>query len=104
MRDSDEVATRSQRAIRRDFRALGRPVKGSGAQVVFSLSFQLQKKVREKQKQPADQYLASSLVSPAEFWVSDHGLVYMTSPAGERQGMLVSKAEKDLCTGISRAF
>jgi len=30
------VATRSLRAIKRDFRALGQLVKGSGTQVVFS--------------------------------------------------------------------
>ena len=33
---SDEVAERSPAAIKRDFRALGRLVEGSGAQVVFS--------------------------------------------------------------------
>ena len=32
----DEVAERSPKAIKRDFRALGRLVEGSGAQVVFS--------------------------------------------------------------------
>ena len=32
----DEIAERSPRAIKRDFRALGRQVEGSGAQVVFS--------------------------------------------------------------------
>ena len=32
----DEIAERSPKAIKRDFRALGRLVEGSGAQVVFS--------------------------------------------------------------------
>jgi len=32
----DEIAERSPNAIKRDFRALGQPVEGSGAQVVFS--------------------------------------------------------------------
>jgi len=32
----DEIAERSPEAIKRDFRALGRLVEGSGAQVVFS--------------------------------------------------------------------
>jgi len=34
----DEIAERSPKAIKRDFRALRQPVEGSGAQVVFSLS------------------------------------------------------------------
>ncbi|KGL90143.1 hypothetical protein N301_00086, partial [Charadrius vociferus] len=33
----DEVATRSLRAMKNDFRALGQLVKGSGAQIVFSI-------------------------------------------------------------------
>lgn len=33
---SDEIITRNVRAMKRDFRALGRLVKGSGAQVVFA--------------------------------------------------------------------
>ena len=33
---SDEIAGRNPKAIKRDFRALGRLVEGSGAQVVFS--------------------------------------------------------------------
>jgi len=33
---SDEDRDKSTQAIKRDFRALGRQVKGSGAQVVFS--------------------------------------------------------------------
>jgi len=33
---SDEIVERSPRAIKRDFRALGRLVEGSGAQVMFS--------------------------------------------------------------------
>jgi len=33
---SDEVAERSPKAIKRDFRALGQPIEGSRAQVVFS--------------------------------------------------------------------
>ena len=33
---NEEVSERSPQAIKRNFRALGRPLKGSGAQVVFS--------------------------------------------------------------------
>jgi len=34
--DGHEITERSPKAIKRDFRALGRLVEGSGAQVVFS--------------------------------------------------------------------
>jgi len=34
--DSDEIEERRPKAVKRDFRALGQLVEGSGAQVVFS--------------------------------------------------------------------
>lgn len=55
---SDGVPTRSPRAIKRDFRALGQLVNRSGAQVVSSSvpSFSGNDEER-KQEEPADQYM-----------------------------------------------
>ena len=69
---SDEVPARSPRAIKRDFSALGQLVKGSGAQVVFSFIPPVTGNGGGKQEEPAEQYLAPSLVSPAGLF--DHGL------------------------------
>lgn len=67
-------------------------------------SFQLQGIMREKQKEPGDQYLVPSLVSLEEFgvvgsWVSQQ----VPRPAGDRWGTPVSEGERDPCTGVSRA-
>lgn len=59
---SDEVANKSLRAIKRDFRALEQLVKGSRAQVVLSSSS------CKKQEEPADHYLAPSLVALGKCW------------------------------------
>jgi len=65
---SDEVATRSPRTIKRDFRTLGQLVKGSGAQAVFSSILPLSGN-DEGRNRKSQLILAQSLVSPAEFWV-----------------------------------
>ncbi|XP_008938324.1 PREDICTED: mitogen-activated protein kinase kinase kinase kinase 3-like, partial [Merops nubicus] len=62
---SDKLKARSVRAMKRDFGALERLVKGSGAQVVFSSVCPAAAYDGEKQEVPADQYLAPSLVSLA---------------------------------------
>lgn len=55
---SDGVPTRSPRAIKRDFRALGQLVNRSGAQVVSSSVPPLSGNDEErKQEEPADQYM-----------------------------------------------
>lgn len=47
-------------------------------------------------EETADQYLAPSPVSPAEFWGFDHVSVYTTL------SLLVSNGKKDLCAEVSR--
>ena len=102
---SDEVATRSLRAIKRGFRTLGQLVRGSGAQAVFSV-FPVagNNEGRNKKRQQINAWLwAWCHQQNLGFFWSWVGL-HDTRPAGNRRGMPVSKREKDLCTGVSRAY
>lgn len=88
-----EVATRSLRAIRRDFSDLGQQVKGSGAEVVFTI-LPVAGNDEGRNEEPANLYLAVSLVSLAEFWgfwsqVGQHD----TEHAGSRWDAPVSKGK-----------
>ena len=66
----DEVATRSPRAIKRDFRALGRLVRESGAQVIFSSILPVVgSDIGRNRWTQSTKYMAPWLVSPPLFQV-----------------------------------
>ncbi|PKU45858.1 hypothetical protein llap_3859 [Limosa lapponica baueri] len=75
----DEVATSSPRAMKRDFRALGRLVKGSGAQVVFSSIPPLagiEEGINRKSQQ-INSWLRG-WCNRQNFGFLDHGMIYRT--------------------------
>ena len=76
---SNEVATRKPRAVKRDFRALGQLVKGSGAQVVFSsiLPVAGNDEGRNRKSQQINTWLRD-WCQQKNFGFFGHGLVYMT--------------------------
>jgi len=76
---SSEVAIRSPRVIKRDFRALGRLVKGSGAQVVFFFILPAagNNVGRNRKTQLINTWLPD-WCHWENFGFFDHGSVYMT--------------------------
>ena len=101
---SNEVATGSPRAIKRDFRALEQLVKGSGTQVVFSsiLPAAGVDEGRNRKSQQINTWLQASC-HQQNLGFFDHGSVYRTPGLLVTDGVhLSSKGEKDLCTGVSR--
>ena len=92
---SDEVATRSLRAIKRDFRALGQLVKGSGAQVVFSsiLPVAGNGEGRNRKSQQINTWLRA-WCNWQNFGFFDHGLVYMTPGLLVMDGVCLSQRGK----------
>ena len=79
--DGDEIAERSPKAIKRDFRALGRLVEGSGAQVVFSSipSVAGNSTERDRNTHLVNRWLRD-WCHRSNFGFFDHGEVY-TEPA-----------------------
>lgn len=82
---SDEVGTRSLRAMKNDFRALGRLVKGSGAQIVFSSipPFAGVDEGINRRSQQINSWLRDWCVRQ-DFGFFEHGLIY------RKPGMLAS--------------
>ena len=85
----DKIAERSPKAIKRDFRALGRLVEGSGAQVVFSsiLSVAGNSTERGRKTHLVNRWLRDCC-HRWNFGVFDHGEVY-TAP-----GLLATAVQK----------
>jgi len=76
----DETAERSPKAIKRDFRALGRLVEGSGAQVVFSSIPSLAGNSTERgRKTHLNNRWLRDWCHQSNFGFLDHGEVY-TAP------------------------
>lgn len=78
----------------RDSRGLGMAVKGPGAQLLFS---SIHPVAGKDWYNLADQFLAPSLVSPAEFKDFDHDLVYFT-PMVAMDGVDLSQRRKRIFT------
>lgn len=74
---NDELARRSPRAIKRDFRALGWLVKGSGAQVVFASALPIGGIDVDKQTHHINMWLRD-WCNWHTFGFVDHGKVYVT--------------------------
>ena len=92
---SDEVAIRSPRAIKRDFRALGRLVKGSGAQVMFSsvLPVAGNDEGRNRKSQQINTWL-QACCHQQNFGFFDHGSVYTTPGLLATDGVHLSQRGK----------
>ena len=84
---SDEVATRSPKAIKRDFRDLGRLLRGSGAQVVFASVLPIGGIEAERRAVHINSWLRD-WCDRQNFGFFDHGKVYATpglmAPDGTR--------------------
>jgi len=94
---SDEIAERSPKAIKRDFRALGLLVEGSGAQVVFSSVPSVAGKNTERNRKThrINRWLrgwcSQRFFVFFQLWGGLHG----TGPPGDRWSPAVSKGKKD---------
>lgn len=98
---SDEVATRSPKAITRDFRALGPLVKGSEAQASSILPVAGNNEGRNKMIQMINNWFCGWChLQNFGVFLSQIGL-NDTRPAGDRDAP-VSKWEKDLCARVGR--
>jgi len=93
--DSDEIAERSPKAIKRDFRALGRLVEGSEAQVVFSSIPSVAGKNTERGRKP---HLVNRWLRDWCHWWNcgffDHGEVQMAQDLLATDGVQLSQRGK----------
>jgi len=91
----DEIMERSRKAIKRDFRALGRFVEGSGAQVVFSSIPSVAGKSTESGRRT---HLINSWLRDWcrqwNFGFCDHGEVYMAPGLLATDGVQLSQRGK----------
>ena len=88
----DEIAERSPKAIKRDFRALGRQVEGSGAQVVFSSIPSVAGKSIERGRKTL--LINTCLRDWWNFDFFDHEEVYTASGLLETDGVQLSQRGK----------
>jgi len=91
----DEIAERSPKAIKRDFRALGRLVEGSGTQVVFSSipSMAGSNTERGRKTHLINMYLRD-WCHQWNFGFFDHGEVYMAPGLLTTDGVQLSQRGK----------
>ncbi|XP_066848127.1 uncharacterized protein [Anser cygnoides] len=87
---NDEVTMRSPRAIKRDFRALGRLLKGSGAQVVFASVLPIGGIAADKRSHHINMWLRD-WCDRQNFRFFDHGKVYVTPGLLSPDGMRLSQ-------------
>ena len=87
---NDEVATRNPRAIKRDFRALGRLLKGSGSQVVFASVLPIGGIEADKQTRHINTWLRD-WCNRQNFGFFDHGKIYTTPGLLAPDGMCLSQ-------------
>lgn len=100
---SNEIAIKSPRTSKRDFRALWRLVKGSETQSC-SLLFQLQGMTLEEAGRPS-RYIPGSVtgITSKILWYFCHGSVYKTPCLLATDGIHLSRRGKDLCSWFSKA-